>query len=54
MQNELANLKFGQYFCDLRDEVRRCLRIGDYKLLIENYHELVRMLDNFTEVIYIY
>ena len=52
MQNELANLKFGQYFCDLSDEVRRCLRIGDYKLSIENYLELVRMLDNFAEVIY--
>ena len=49
LQRKLDGQKFAQYFYDLKDEVRRSLRLGDYQTLFKSYRELLRLLDDFKE-----
>ncbi|KAL7070900.1 hypothetical protein ACQ4LE_009668 [Meloidogyne hapla] len=40
MQKKQSYLNFLKYFVNLRDEIRRCLRKGNYSLLLDNYRKL--------------
>uniref|UniRef100_A0A914KH64 Uncharacterized protein n=1 Tax=Meloidogyne incognita TaxID=6306 RepID=A0A914KH64_MELIC len=40
LQQKQSYLKFLKYFVNLRDEIRRCLRKGNYSLLLDNYRKL--------------
>ena len=43
LQKRLAYLQFTKTFTNLRDEIRRFLRKGNYQLLLENYRRLLRI-----------
>jgi hypothetical protein len=50
MKQKLNYSKFLRYFVNLRDEIRRCLRKGNYSLLLDNYRKLLKIPKENIEV----